>query len=99
MMRESVRRCLLSAGAVAAVGVAACAQIGTASEATVTTATHQATAAYVPPKQNFNIGAHGAAARSVQRRLNQLHYYAGKVDGKYGQDTAGAVLAFTEAHG
>jgi peptidoglycan hydrolase-like protein with peptidoglycan-binding domain len=98
-------------GAVAAVGVSACAQIGTANAAKVATAAHQVTAApaahqvkateaaYVPPTHNFNIGAHGAAVRSVQRRLNQLHYYAGKVDGQYGQDTAEAVWAFKEAQG
>jgi peptidoglycan hydrolase-like protein with peptidoglycan-binding domain len=98
-------------GAVAAVGVSACAQIGTANAAKVATAAHQVTAApaahqvkateaaYVPPTHNFNFGAHGAAVRSVQRRLNQLHYYAGKVDGQYGQDTAEAVWAFKEAQG
>jgi peptidoglycan hydrolase-like protein with peptidoglycan-binding domain len=109
-MRHSVRRWLFCTGAVAAVGVSACAQIGTASAAKITTAAHQVTAApaahqakaaaaYVPPKQNFNIGAHGAAVRSVQRRLNQLHYYAGKADGKYGPNTAEAVWAFKEAQG
>ena len=110
-MRQSVRRWLFCTGAVAAVGVSACAQIGTASAAKIATAAHEVTAApaahqvkaaaaaYVPPKRSFNFGAHGAAVRSVQRRLNQLHYYAGKVDGKYGQDTAEAVWAFKEAQG
>ena len=101
-MRHSVRRWLFCTGAVAAVGVSACAQIGTANAAKLTTAAHQARsapAAYVPPPDNFNFGAHGAAVRSVQRRLNQLHYYAGPVDGKYGQDTAEAVWAFKEAQG
>jgi peptidoglycan hydrolase-like protein with peptidoglycan-binding domain len=101
-MRESVRRCLLLTGAVAAVAVSACAQIGIASAATAAPAAHQGLAAvapYVPPKQNFNFGAHGAAVRSVQRRLNQLHYYAGKADGIYGQNTAEAVWAFKEAQG
>jgi lipoprotein-anchoring transpeptidase ErfK/SrfK len=111
-MRYSVRRVLFCAGAAAAVGVSACAQIGTASAAQFTTAAHQvkaapaahqvksaAAAAYVPPRHNFSFGAHGPAVRSVQRRLNQLHYYAGPVDGKYGQDTAEAVYAFKEAQG
>jgi peptidoglycan hydrolase-like protein with peptidoglycan-binding domain len=99
-MRHSVRRWLLCSGAVA-VGVAACAQIGTASAAKVTTAAHQANAAaaYVPPSQDFNFGATGRAVRSVQRRLNQLHYYAGPNDGIYGQDLAEAVWAFKEAQG
>jgi peptidoglycan hydrolase-like protein with peptidoglycan-binding domain len=102
-MRYSVRRVLFCAGAVAAVGVSAGAQIGTASAATATAAAHQvkaaAAAAYVPPKQNLHFGERGAAVRSVQRRLNQLHYYAGPADGKYGQDTAEAVWAFKEAQG
>jgi peptidoglycan hydrolase-like protein with peptidoglycan-binding domain len=101
-MRQSVRRWLYCTGVVAAAGVWACAQLGTASAANFTTAAHKAkaaTAAYVPPNQDFNFGAQGAAVRSVQRRLNQLHYYAGKADGKYGQDTAEAVWAFKEAQG
>jgi peptidoglycan hydrolase-like protein with peptidoglycan-binding domain len=108
-MRYSVRRVLFCAGAVA-VGVSACAQIGTASAAKITTAARQAAAApaaqvsaapaaYVPPTHNFNFGARGAAVRSVQRRLNQLHYYAGPADGQYGQDLAEAVWAFKEAQG
>ncbi|HTZ91266.1 MAG TPA: L,D-transpeptidase family protein [Streptosporangiaceae bacterium] len=106
-MRHSVWRWLFCTGAVAAVGVAACAQLGTANAARVATGARQATAAhqvkaaatYVPPGQDFNFGARGAAVRSVQRRLNQLHYYAGKADGVYGQDTAEAVWAFKEAQG
>jgi peptidoglycan hydrolase-like protein with peptidoglycan-binding domain len=104
-MRQSVRRWLFSAGTVAAVGVAVCGQLGTASAARVVRADHEAsttraaTAAYKPPTQNFNFGARGPAVRSVQRRLNQLHYYAGRADGKYGQDTAEAVWAFKEAQG
>ena len=116
-MKQSVRRWLFSAGAVAAVGVSVGGQLGTASAAKTTSAAktasaaevvtvdHKATTAgaaapaYVPPRQNFNFGAHGAAVRSVQRRLNQLHYYAGRADGHYGQNTAEAVWAFKEAQG
>ena len=111
-MRYSVRRVLFCAGAVAAVGASACAQIGTASAAEIARAAHQVkaapaahqaksatAAAYVPPSHNFSWGARGAAVRSVQRRLNQLHYYAGRVDGKYGQNMAEAVWAFKEAQG
>jgi peptidoglycan hydrolase-like protein with peptidoglycan-binding domain len=97
-MRHSVRRWLLCSGAVAA-GVAACAQIGMAGAATAAHQAKAAAAAYVPPTQDFNFGATGAAVRSVQRRLNQLHYYAGPDDGQYGQDTAEAVWAFKEAQG
>jgi lipoprotein-anchoring transpeptidase ErfK/SrfK len=101
-MRQSVRRWLYCTGVVATAGVWACAQLGTASAANLTTTAHQAKAAraaYVPPTRDFTWGAHGAAVRSVQRRLNQLHYYAGPADGKYGQDTAEAVWAFKEAQG
>lgn len=104
-MRQSVRRWLFGAGAVAAVGASAFGQLGTASAAKVVTVDHKATtvraatAAYVPPRQNFDFGAHGAAVKSVQRRLNELHYYAGRADGRYGQDTAEAVWAFKEAQG
>jgi peptidoglycan hydrolase-like protein with peptidoglycan-binding domain len=94
-MRQSVRRWLFCTGAVAAVGALACASISTASAARTT----RSAAAYVPPTENFNFGARGAAVRSVQRRLNQLHYYAGKADGIYGQDTAEAIWAFKEAQG
>jgi peptidoglycan hydrolase-like protein with peptidoglycan-binding domain len=119
-MRQSVRRWLFGAGAVAVVGASVCGQLGTASAARLGTADHKAMtvraarvvtvdheaatvpaakAAYVPPSQNFDFGAHGAAVRSVQRRLNQLHYYAGRADGQYGQNTAEAVWAFKEAQG
>lgn len=107
-MRQSVRRWLFSAGAVVAAGASVCGQLGTASAAQVVRADHKATAvrsaraataAYVPPRQDFNFGAHGAAVRSVQKRLNQLHYYAGPNDGNYGQDLAEAVWAFKEVQG
>jgi peptidoglycan hydrolase-like protein with peptidoglycan-binding domain len=93
-------------------GTASAAKVGPADHkaatvraARVVTAANEVTtvravpAAYVPPRQNFDIGARGAAVRSVQRRLNQLHYYAGRADGQYGQDTAEAVWAFKEAQG
>jgi len=101
-MRRSVRRWLVAVGAVTVVGASACGQAATASAARVITAATvaaPATAAYVPPKSDFNFGAQGAAVRSVQQRLNQLHYYAGPDDGVYGQDLAEAVWAFKEAQG
>lgn len=110
-MTRSAWRWLFSAGAVAAIGASACLQVGTASATRVTTAVHTAstgqqsktaraaTAAYTPPKRNFNYGARGSYVKSVQRRLNALHYYAGPVDGIYGQDLAEAVWAFKEAQG
>ena len=44
-------------------------------------------------------GNKGAAVKSVQRRLAQLHYYPGPMDGKYGADLEQAVWAFKEVQG
>jgi peptidoglycan hydrolase-like protein with peptidoglycan-binding domain len=116
-MRQSVRRWLFSAGAVAAVGASACGQAGTASAATLgslTPASHDlaattaaaaaskvvaVAATYVPPSHDLYFGDKGAAVKSVQKRLNQLGYYAGPADGEYGQDLAEAVWAFKEVQG
>jgi peptidoglycan hydrolase-like protein with peptidoglycan-binding domain len=58
-----------------------------------------ASAVYVPPKTPPKYGQHGAAVLSIQRRLDQLKYYVGPVDGVYGQDTLQAVWAFMEVQG
>jgi Putative peptidoglycan binding domain/L,D-transpeptidase catalytic domain len=76
--------------------VAALAQVIAAAPAQATTAV---TAAYVPPRHDLFYGNKGAAVRSVQRRLAQLHYYPGPVDGKYGADLEQAVWAFKEVQG
>jgi peptidoglycan hydrolase-like protein with peptidoglycan-binding domain len=47
----------------------------------------------------LTVGAHGPAVKTLQRRLNALHYYAGRPDGGYGTDTLEAVWAFQEAQG
>src|SRR5580704_8435098 len=106
-MRRSVRRCLTSVGAVAvavvAVGqgvvgqgvVSAAAQVIplgiSASGAKVT--------AYVPPGKPLYFGEKGAAVKSVQLRLAQLHYYPGPIDGAFGEDTLEAAWAFREVQG
>ena len=112
---RNVRRWLYSAGTLTAAGATACGLglaggPGSASAASaasshprfttevVTTSVSHA-AAYVPPNHNLYYGAHGPAVRSVQRRLNQLHYYAGPVDGQFGQDLAWAVWAFKRVQG
>jgi Putative peptidoglycan binding domain/L,D-transpeptidase catalytic domain len=56
-------------------------------------------AAYKPPSHDLFYGNKGAAVRSVQRRLSQLHYYPGPIDGKYGADLEQAVWAFKEVQG
>jgi len=62
--------------------------------------TASATAAsYVPPAGPLYFGQKGAAVKSVQRRLAQLHYYPGPIDGVYGDDTLEAAWAFREVQG
>ena len=39
-------------------------------------------------------GSEGEAVRRVQQRLKELRYYNGSVDGRYGEGTAAAVMAF-----
>ena len=89
-MRLSARRWLLGAGVVTAVAGSAFGQ-GLARAAPA--------ASYVPPRKPLYVGQSGAAVRSVQRRLTQLHYYAGPVDGRYGQDLLEAAWAFREVQG
>lgn len=111
-MRNTVRRWLIGAGAVAAAGAmvygqaamatAAGARSGasTASaKAAATTAKAVTTAAYKPPSKPPQYGQSGAAVRSVQRRLAALHYYPGVIDGKYGPNTREAAWAFREVQG
>jgi peptidoglycan hydrolase-like protein with peptidoglycan-binding domain len=102
-MKQNVRRWLYGAGALAAVGAMACSQ-GMASASTSgprfsTDAATPAAAAYVPPSHDLYYGNKGAAVKSVERRLNQLHYYAGPVDGVFGQDLEWAVWAFKRVNG
>jgi hypothetical protein len=44
-------------------------------------------------------GSAGASAYELDRRLHELHYALGRVDGYYGQDDYDAVLAFQKLHG
>ena len=41
----------------------------------------------------------GASAYELDRRLHELHYALGAVDGYYGQDDVDAVIAFQKLHG
>jgi hypothetical protein len=56
-------------------------------------------AVYAPPSHDLYFGDKGAAVKNVERRLNQLHYYAGPVDGVFGQDLEWAVWAFKRVQG
>ena len=44
-------------------------------------------------------GSAGPSAYELDRRLHQLHYALGRVDGYYGQDDVDAVYAFQKLHG
>jgi hypothetical protein len=97
-MRQAVRRWLTGAGATAAVGATILGGVGTAGAATdqPAHAAREAAAAYRPSGHVILYGQHGPAVRQMQRRLAQLHYYPGKVDGQFGQSTLEAVWAFKE---
>jgi hypothetical protein len=100
-MKRNVRRWLYGAGALAAAGAMVYGQ-GMASASTsglrfTSDANHAAV--YVPPSHDLYYGNKGAAVKNVQRRLNQLHYYAGPVDGVFGQDLEWAVWAFKRVNG
>jgi peptidoglycan hydrolase-like protein with peptidoglycan-binding domain len=109
-MGKSVGRLLAGAGAAAAIGAAILGQIGTTDAATVAAAkparpahtahtARAAQAAYVPSGHIIVYGQQGPAVRALQRRLAQLHYYAGAVDGQFGLNTLEAVWAFKEIQG
>jgi peptidoglycan hydrolase-like protein with peptidoglycan-binding domain len=106
-MRQAVRRWLTGAGATAAVGAAILGGAGTSGAATNSAAgravpahaahtAKQAAPAYVPSGHVILYGQHGPAVRRMQRRLAELHYYPGKVDGQFGLSTLEAVWAFKE---
>jgi PKD repeat protein len=44
-------------------------------------------------------GSSGLSAYALDRRLHELHYALGRVDGYYGQDDVDAVTAFQKLHG
>jgi hypothetical protein len=103
-MSWSARRWLAALAASSAVGAVVASQAIMAAPAQATssraaTSVSASTATYVPPKHDLFYGATGAAVRSVQRRLDQLHYYVGPVNGVYGEDLEQAVWAFKEVQG
>jgi len=51
---------------------------------------------YVPSGRILRLGMRSQAVRALQRRLNYLHYYAGRVNGRFGWATMEAVWAFKE---
>jgi L,D-transpeptidase catalytic domain/Putative peptidoglycan binding domain len=105
-MRHAARRWLLSAGAVTAVGVSIMGQGGIAAASptapavpATAPAAAAAAAASVPAGQVLTVGMHGAAVKALQKRLSELKYYPGKIDGAFGQNTIEAVWAFERVQG
>ena len=47
----------------------------------------------------LQVGAKGSSVRALQRRLAQLKYYPGSIDGRFGTNTLEAVWAFQEVQG
>jgi len=52
-----------------------------------------------PAAGTLRPGMEGAAVRTLQQRLAELHYYPGQVNGRFGTDTLEAVWAFKEVQG
>jgi hypothetical protein len=84
--------CLLVVPVAAAVILPATAQAAPASPAkTAAVAAHHETLRYGMR--------HSESVKALQRRLAQLKYYPGSIDGNFGTDTEEAVWAFQEAQG
>ena len=52
-----------------------------------------------PTPLTMRLGFQGEAVRTVQRRLKELGYYTGSIDGDFGEATDKAVKAFQKANG
>lgn len=48
---------------------------------------------------SLSVGSAGPSVYELDRRLNELHYALGQVDGYFGQDDVDAVIAFQKLHG
>ena len=54
---------------------------------------------YTIPGRTLRKGSQGDDVKSVQKRLKELGYYTGSVDGSYGTGSVNAVKAFQSKHG
>ena len=52
-----------------------------------------------PTPKSMRLGFQGDAVRTVQRKLRELGYYTGSIDGDFGKETEKAVKAFQKANG
>src|SRR5215472_4021026 len=105
-MGHGTRGWLIGLGAATAVGAAVFSLAPAAGASTASprqkaagpsAAVASANPAYVPSSpRTLRFGMRNKAVKALQRRLNQLHYYAGKADGYFGWDTMEAVWAFKE---
>ena len=68
-------------------------------DAAVPTETPAATITPNPAYKLLNYGDSGSSVRTLQKRLVELGYLNGGVDGKYGNNTRNAVKKFQEVHG
>lgn len=53
-------------------------------------------AVQAPAASYLHFGSRGPAVLALQRRLTALHYFVGKIDGRFGWDTLEGVWAFKE---
>ena len=54
---------------------------------------------YKVPEKTVQLGSEGADAKTVQRRLKDLGYYTGKLDGEFGKGSVDALKRFQKANG
>jgi lipoprotein-anchoring transpeptidase ErfK/SrfK len=76
--------------------------MGIALASTLTATASAATTARQAPAaagQLVRLGMSGSTVKSLQRRLAQLKYYPGSIDGQFGASTLEAVWAFQEVQG
>jgi Putative peptidoglycan binding domain/L,D-transpeptidase catalytic domain len=91
-MWHGTRGWLISLGAATVAGAVVLSLAPTAGA----TIAAQAGSTYVPSTRTLTFGMRSNAVKALQKRLNFLHYYAGKPDGYFGWDTMEAVWAFKE---
>jgi len=104
-MGHGARGWLIGFGAATAIGVAALSLAPTAGASPASprqkvagpaSTIAQAGSTYVASGRTLRFGMRGSDVKALQKRLNYLHYYAGKADGHFGWDTMEAVWAFKE---
>jgi len=105
-MAYGARRWLIGLGAVAAAWASVLGQAGVAGAATTAPAASAAPGASTAgasagvsatgAARFLHLGSHGPAVKALQQRLTALHYYLGRIDGKFGWNTMEAVWAFKE---